>query len=179
MYIHRFPPFFRINKLESPEQRERQYNHYIYKFAKKWVGCLASKSMSWKKRKWTKQLKISEKEILVANCFSDLPCFQNNQHYWVTSHTANFPQSNIFFGQFFRIMGLFLSILTMMFLPTMFPTNWFTFVDNSKQEPIANPLPVLHLQFLHWLWTNRQTGKHETFPTEFLNFSLLSYNTKY
>ena len=60
MYIHPFPPFFRINKLESPEQRERQYNHYIYKFAKKWVGCLASKSMSWKKRKWMKQLKISD-----------------------------------------------------------------------------------------------------------------------
>ena len=90
-----------------------------------------------------------------------------------------FHQSNIFFGQFFRIMVLFLSILTMMFLPNMLPTNWFTFVDNSKQEPIANPLPVLHLQFLHWLWTNRQTRKHETFPTEFLNFSLLSYNTKY
>ena len=107
MYIHPFPPFFRINKLESPEQRERQYNHYIYKFAKKWVGCLASKSMRKKKRKWMKQLKISEKEILVANCFSDLPCFQNNQHYLVTSRTANFPPVQHIFWPIFPYYGTF------------------------------------------------------------------------
>ena len=47
-----------------------------------------------------------------------------------------FHQSNIFFGQFFRIMVLFLSILTMMFLPNMLPTNWFTLSITPNRSPL-------------------------------------------
>ena len=54
-----------------------------------------------------KQLKISEMDILVADCFSDLPCFPNNQHHWVTSRTANFPPVQHIFLVNFSVLWYF------------------------------------------------------------------------